>query len=150
MADISLTQAEADALIALEKHRVSDDQHEFPSLGGGSVEIPLQSADKREAFLLDISRGRIDLSKGTYQNRARKIVILVRLDFGGKPHRNPDDEEVPSPHLHLYREGFGDKWAIPAPLDRFRDTEDIWMTLQDFMRFCNVTRPPNIVRGIFS
>jgi hypothetical protein len=37
------------------------------------------------------------------------MVVLVRLDLGGAPHRNPFDEEIGVPHLHLYREGFGDK-----------------------------------------
>lgn len=150
MTDINLTQAEADVLIAMEKHRVNKDQHNFPSFGGGSLVIPLQSTDKREVFLLDINRSRIDLLKGTYQNRAREVVILVRLDFGGAPHRNPDDVEIPCPHLHLYREGFGDKWASPASRDRFPNTSDLWQTLEDFMRFCNITQAPNIVRGIFS
>ena len=148
MADINLTQAEADALIAMEKHRVNEHRHDFP-LGGGSLAVPLQSPDRREQFLLDITRGRIDLLKGTYQNRARQVVVLVRLDFGGAPHRNPDDGEVPSPHLHIYREGYGDKWAVPAPRDQFGDTGDLWRTLEDFMRFCNITRPPHIQRGLF-
>ena len=148
MADVNLTQAEADALIAMEKHRVNSDRHDFP-MGGAALVVPLQSPDKREQFLLDISRSRIDLLKGTYQNRARQVVVLVRLDFGGAPHRNPDDTEVPSPHLHVYREGFGDKWAIPAPTDKFGDTGDLWRTLGEFMRFCNITQPPNIERGLF-
>ena len=150
MTEVNLMQGEADALIALEKHRVNDEQHYFPALGDDPIEMPLQSPDKREKLSLDITRSRIDLVKGTYQNRARKFLILVRLDFGVRPHRNPDDEEIPSPHLHLYREGFGDKWAIPAPIDTFGDTSDLWRTLHDFMRFCNITRPPNIVRGVFS
>jgi hypothetical protein len=80
--------------------------------------------DKREHFHLDVSRGRIDLLKGKYQNRSRQAIILVRLDFGGKPHRNPDDEEIACPHLHVYREGYGDKWAMPVPPDRFPDVTD--------------------------
>ena len=112
--------------------------------------LSLQSPDKREQFLLDVSRGRIDLLKGAMQNRARQVVVLVRLDFGGAPHRNPDDSEVSCPHLHLYREGFGDKWAVPAPMDKFPRTGDLWGTLEDFMRFCNITRPPHIERGLFS
>ncbi len=34
------------------------------------------------------------LTKGTYQNRARGVAILARLDFGGAPHRNRDDQEI--------------------------------------------------------
>lgn len=149
MADINLTQAEADALIAMEKHRATEDRSDFP-MGGQSLVLPLQSSDKREQFLLDLSRGRIDLLKVKMQNRGRQVVVLVRLDLGGAPHRNPDDEEIPTPHLHVYREGYGDKWAVPVPVDRFRGTGDVWATLEDFLRFCNITQPPHIERGLFT
>lgn len=93
MADLNLTQAEADALIAMAKDRVDNAEWNYPNLGGG-ISVPLVSADRREQFVLDLRRGRIDLAKGTYQNRGRQMVVLVRLDFGGAPHRNPDGEEV--------------------------------------------------------
>ncbi len=149
MADINLTQAEADALIAVEKHRVTNDRSEIP-MAGESLVLLLQSADKREQFLLDLSRGRINLAKIKMQNRARQVVVLVRLDLGGAPHRNPDDEEIPAPHLHVYREGYGDKWAIPVPAERFSNTGDLWTTLEDFLRYCNITQPPYIERGLFT
>jgi len=149
MADIHLTQAEAEALIAMEKHRVDEARHNFP-MGGQSLSVALQSPDKREQFLLDLSRGRIDMAKVKMQNRARQVVVLVRLDLAGAPHRNPDDEEVPCPHLHLFREGFGDKWALPVPADRFPRTLDLRGMLEDFLRFCNVTRSPHIDWGLFT
>lgn len=149
MAEINLTQDEADLLIAMKKLKVNDDKWDYPGLGG-SVTIPLVSEDKRENFLLDIYRGRIDLSKGTYQNRSRQVVLLVRLDFGGQPHRNPDQQEVPSPHLHIYREGFGDKWAVPVPLDKFPNISDLWQTMNDFMLYCNIVEQPNLNKGLFS
>jgi hypothetical protein len=149
MAEIHLTQAEAEALLAMEKHRVDGQAWNYGGLAG-SVAIPLISADRREHFLLDICRGRINLQKGTYQNRARQAVILARLDFGGSPHRNPDGEEIPGPHLHLYREGYGDRWASPPPADRFAPGADPWETLQEFMRFCNISRPPELQRGLFA
>ena len=148
MAATDLSQSEADILIAMTKVKVNDDLHDYPGTGGSLV-VPLTSEDKREEFLLDIYRGRIDLLKGTYQNRARQVFVLVRVDFGGAPHRNPDGEEVPCPHLHLYREGFGDKWAVPLPIDRFPNINDLWQTLEDFMSFCNIVEPPAIVRGLF-
>ena len=107
MADANLTQAEADALTAMEKRRSDDTEWQYPDLGG-YVTIPLVSMDRRESFLLDLRRSQIDLTKGTYQNRGRQVVVLARLDFGGAPHRNPDGEEIRSPHLHVYREGLGD------------------------------------------
>lgn len=149
MAEINLMQAEADALVAMEKHRADDQRWDFPSLGG-SIIIPLVSANKKEQFLLDVRRGRIDLAKGTYQNRARQVVILLRLDFGGAPHRNPNDEEIGSPHLHIYREGWGDKWAVPAPPEWFSSPGDHWRLLEVFMKHCNITQPPIIDKGLFT
>jgi len=147
--EINLTQEDAEALLAMEKHKADDGVYEYPSLGGG-IRVPLLSPDKREAFFLDVTRSQIKLTKGTYQNRARGVAILARLDFGGAPHRNPDDEEIPCPHLHLYREGYGDRWAMPLPAERFSDAGDPWLLLLEFMQFVNVTVPPDIRRGLFT
>lgn len=148
MADISLTQLEADALIAMEKQRVDETQWEFPA-PGARLAIPLTSTDKRENFMLDVTRAQLKLTKATYQNRARQAIILMRLDLDGPPHRNPDDQEIPCPHLHLYREGYGDKWAIPAPGAVFPDTTNLFSTFEAFMKHCNITVRPNVQSGLF-
>ncbi len=149
MPDLNLTQSEADELIAMDKHCVDDKPVDYPGLGG-RVTVPVTSRNRRENFLLDVTRGRIDLLRGKYQNRARQVVILVRLDFGGAPHRNPDDAVIACPHLHVYRAGFGDKWAEPVPREAFPNPDDLWQTLHDFMRYCNITRPPLFERGLFT
>lgn len=149
MTEPHLTQAEANALIAMEKRRVEDNRYDFP-MGGQNVCVPLQSPDRREHFLLDLHRARINLAKVKMQNRARQVVVLVRLDLAGAPHRNPDDTDVPAPHLHLYREGYGDKWAYPVPTEHFSNLDDVWRTLEDFMRYCNIVEPPLIERGLFT
>lgn len=150
MAEQNLTQAEADALIAMEKHRADEAVVDFPGAGDRCT-VPLKSADRREEFFLDIRRGRIDLAKVTYQNRARTVVVLVRLDLGGGGrHRNPDGEEIPEPHLHVYREGYGDKWAHAVPPDRFGDLADAWAALDDFMSYCGVTVRPHLRRNLFT
>jgi hypothetical protein len=51
VADINLTQEDADALLAMEKHKADDIPYEYPSLGGG-IRVPLLSPDKRESFFL--------------------------------------------------------------------------------------------------
>jgi len=48
----------------------------------------------------------------------------------------------------IYREGYGTKWAKSISSDEFSDASDLWITLQDFMRYCNITKPPNIQKGI--
>jgi hypothetical protein len=147
MAETNLTQAEADALLQMEKHRVDDrvwslaDNH-------GKVRIPLKTIASREEFVLSLWRGGIELRKGNYNNLARKVVTLARLDFGGAPHANPDGETIPCPHLHVYREGYADKWARPLDIVRFHDHADSWTMLDDFMTYCNITEPPRVERMI--
>ena len=141
MADINLTQDEADKLMAMEKRAADEKEWLFPAPGYG-VAIPLTSLDKRESFMLDVTRAQIKLTEATYQNRARVAIILMRLDLDGPPHRNPDGEEVSCPHLHIYREGYGDKWAIPAPVARYTNTLDLFSTFEAFISIAtSSTRP---------
>ena len=149
MSTRNLTQVEADHLLALAKGRRDRKMHTYPDLGG-KLTVPLVSTDGLETFLLDLSRGRISLRREKLQMRARRTVVLVRLDIGGRPHRNPDDSRIGSPHLHLYREGFADRWAFPVPRVEFRNLSDPNDTLDDFLRFCNVVEPPFFQRGLFA
>jgi len=144
-----LTQSEADALLKREKYRVDSTQIPLPDLGR-KLSVELLSSDKRERFNLDINRSFVSLSKLNLQTRARVTVVLARLDIDGAPHRNPDDVELPCPHLHLFREGYGDKWAIPAPPEHFTNLTDRWQTLHEFMKFCSVVEPPVFDRGLFT
>lgn len=144
-----LTQQEADSLLAMVKRRSNELRTKFPD-PGGKLSAELVSADGRESFFLDINRSSVSLSKITYQNRARKIVVLARLDVDGAPHRNPDDVEIPCPHLHLYREGFADKWAVAVPAADFSNLADRGVTLLDFLKFCNVVDPPHIDMSLLS
>jgi len=56
---------------------------------------------------------------------------------------------VPCPHIHLYREGFGDKWAYALPKE-FAQPDDIWRTLGEFMRFCHIVKEPDIRKGFYT
>lgn len=145
----NLTQTEADRLLAMDKGRSDRKVHPYPDLGG-KLTVPLVSTDGLETFLLDLSRGRISLRREKLQTRARRTVVLARLDIGGRPHRNPDDSLIGSPHLHLYREGFAARWAFPVPETEFGNLYDPPATLDDFLRFCNVVEPPFFQRGLFA
>jgi hypothetical protein len=96
MADIEITQAEADSLIAMEKLFVDENDWTFPA-AGQRIGLALTSVDKRENFMLDVTRAQIKLTKATYQNRVRQAIVLMRLDLDGPPHRNPDEAEIPLP-----------------------------------------------------
>lgn len=145
---LELTQAEADELIAMEKHFIGDEKYNWPSLGT-KLAIPLQSVDRREEFVLDIATSALKLSKLTIQNRARVTTVLVRLDVDGRPHRNPDDSEIGCPHIHLYREGFADKWAYSLPKDIFTDLSDKQVIYSEFARYCKIVLLPVLERGLF-
>jgi len=149
MADVNTPQKEADMLLEMPKIKVDEIIYDYPPLGG-NIPVPLTSKDKRENFILDISRSYINIKRGKYQNRSRTIIILARLDFGGAGHMNPDGQYILSPHLHLYREGYGDKWAYPIPQDIFSDISNLSQTLYDFMSFCHIVDPPNIRIGLFT
>ena len=141
---LNLTQDVAELLFETPKYRLGDREWQYPH-AGERVIIPLQSWRGREPFTLDLYRGQDNPDKETFQNRARGSVILARLDRGGPPHRNPDKVKVPAPHLHRYREGYGDRWAIPAPVDIFADLGNTEQTLQDFMEFVHIANPPHIL-----
>ena len=149
MADINLTQEQADLLMAMEKRADDPRYWDFPG-PGEKIVVPLTSLDGREVFSLDVTRMRIKLTKCNFIHRARVTIVLYRLDVDGGRHTNPDGEEIPCPHLHVYKEGYGDKWAIPATADMFPDTTNLYATLERFMAYCAIVQPPSIVRGLFS
>ena len=105
-----LTQAEADQLMAMAKHFIRPPAT-ITIRPGADDTYELAGPSDRERFLLDVWRGTIKLTKLKYQNRARTAVVLVRLDVDGAPHTNPDGVKFPGTHLHLFREGYDDKWA---------------------------------------
>lgn len=78
---------------------------------------------------------------------------MLRLDVGGSFHRNPDAEieclpedpfrdihgscigryfEIGEPHIHYYREGFGDSWAYPVD-GLFSDIGDVHNTFEEYL-----------------
>lgn len=142
-----LPQAKADELMGIEKYCADATPIQFPR-AGTAVQIEVKSSDDRESFLIDVNRkGRIRISKCTYQERYAIVEILLRLDVSGPPHENPDGNVIPCPHLHIYREGFGTKWAQLLP-SNFTNTNDLAKTLREFLAYCNVKDIPPIQRSV--
>jgi hypothetical protein len=141
-----LTQAEADALIAMGKSFA--DSPTIAMMPGTDQTHELVGDDKRERFLLDLWRGTLRLSKVRYQTRGRKVFVLVRLDIDGSPHSNPDGTRLDKTHLHVYREGYEDRWAYPIDPKEFSDTRDIRQAFEDFCRFCNIKSVPPFQGGL--
>jgi len=142
-----LTQVEADSLIAMRK---MFEQTTAISISPGSDQThELISDDKKERFLLDIWRGSLRLSKIKKQIRGRKVIILVRLDIDGSPHTNPDGTTIGGSHLHVYREGYENKWAYQIDPKDFGDITNIRRVFEDFCRYCNIENIPAFQGGLF-
>ena len=106
---------------------------------GGVAEVDI--AD--DPVVLDIRRARGAVEKGTIQLRVRTSVVLVRLDYSGPRHKNPDSNWVSGTHLHVYREGFADRWADPPLREHFRDTNSVATMLTDFLTYCRIQIAPS-------
>ncbi len=142
-----LTQAEADTLIAMRKRFLKTGGIALPP--GVDETHELVGEDWRERFLLDLWRGTMRLSKYRMQTRGRMIVVLVRLDINGAPHTNPDGQKIDGTHIHIYREGFNDKWAYSVDPEMFRDINNARAAFEDFCRFCHIEGIPPYQEVIF-
>jgi len=148
-----LTQAEADELLQMPKVFVDNDPIEFSRREPMDYDRVLRSTDRREEFLLTIERGRRKWIRLKYQTRARRVIVLARLELNGPRHKNPPEspykpgEWINETHLHLYREGFEDRIAyelvdVPGWTDP-HSTDGI-PALEHFMQFCGVGQWPPI------
>lgn len=139
--EMPLKQSSADSLLKIEKIPDQLEAIAFP-VNGGKYCCKLKAKAGREKFLLDIRQKRVSLYY-TYQTRTRSSVVLARLDFG-HPHQNPDGKKVSAPHLHIYREGFGDWFAMALPKEFFPNAGDPLKTFDDFVKYCNIIKLPGI------
>jgi hypothetical protein len=135
-----LTQLEADTLIDMKKTFVKRGTISIPH--GTDQTHDLIGDDNRERFLLDLWRGTLRLSKLKFQTRGHIVIVLARLDIDGAPHTNPDGQILNGSHLHVYREGYEDKWAFPLSHDDFRNTSNIRQIFEDLCRYCNIETLP--------
>lgn len=155
-----LTQPDADFFFQMEKFPENEKSFEYPN-SGEKLSLLFTSADKREIFHFDVLRGSIRITKATYQSRARKAYVLRRLDLDGPVHVNPyvdvvplpflepyNGKEIPCPHLHIYVEGFDERWAIPANDIIDLKDKDLYEIMELFFRYCNVKKLPKISKTL--
>ena len=137
-----LTQIEADMLISMLKESL-EKNIEIPINKANRTEFEVvEVADKKEKFIINIARKGINNQAMTYQARhPRTGEILLRLDINPSTfHRNPDGEKIEGNHLHVFTEGFGEKYAIPFEVksNNFHD-----LCMEFFERF-NLIDKPNV------
>jgi hypothetical protein len=153
---MSLTQAEADLLLKLPKRAHPGTVLELTTSMPMDEDWELMSHDRREEFILTIERGKRKSIRLKFQTRARKVIVLARLDLNGAPHRNPTGqpyrpgELLTSAHLHLYVEGFDDRVAFllnEVPGFVFSFGNDLGALIQ-FLTFSAVDPIPTIQQRI--
>jgi len=143
-----ITEDEVKRLISLEKIPTSNQQITYPS-AGETIDIQLTSMDKIEMFVLSVGVGRIDLLKTSNQLRIKTGNIpLVRIDTGNIQHKNPDGTIIAEPHIHIYKEGYGIRFAYPISDYLETNPNDPWQVLQDFMDYCKIIIKPCIIKGV--
>ena len=141
-----ISQTEADKLINEDKYFCENDK--LIIAGNKSLKIVrnLKSINSQNEFVLNMDRGKIELSKIKYQTRHKATnAILFRLDTTGPRHQNPDGNFVECPHIHIYKEGYNDKWAYPLDSKAFKNPFDLAQILKDFLEFFNVKDIPQII-----
>lgn len=142
-----MEQQTIDYLLSLEKE-FKDFAIIFP---GANEKISLEaiSVDRSESFHIDINRtGTLRLTYATFQERYATTQVLVRLDLNdSKTHQNPDGSVITGPHIHICKEGFGDRWAYLLDdfnLYHFSQDKNLTTSFLEFCEFCNVHNIPTI------
>lgn len=141
-----LTNQEARDLLSKDKIFIEDEQI---LLSPGCRDArDVESIDRVDSFKLDYYRGSIKLSRVRHQLRSQTTIILVRLDIDGPPHTNPDGQVIGPTHMHLFREGYEDKWAEEIDRSIFTDAANIRLTLEQFCEYCNISNVPPIIEQL--
>lgn len=137
---LSLPQPRADAFLTARKIKATETNFHLTSSILKPVSIPLIApAIAGEAFSLDVTQKRIVLKLKCQLRSTTHSVILARLDFAS-PHRNPDGTTVGVPHLHVYRESYGDRFAYEVPLGMLKNPDDPLQVLLDFLETYHIER----------
>lgn len=145
---MSITQADFNNLIKEEK--VFSDLITPLALSPAPINWSreIKAVNNRNTYLLDFYRGSFELARYTYNKRYRQSIILVRYDSGGR-HTNPDGVSFDGPHVHLFREGFNDKYAFPVSELNVDDTNSIDEVLTKLLQFCTIIKRPTVEIPMF-
>ena len=133
-----LSEEEAQTLIKLEKILLNPTAINIPpKLGKEKYE--LTDTKNIQEFIINSNRSRKNARKISLILLYNNNIILLRLDTGHGIHINPDNSEILGgiPHIHIYHEGFDDKWAYPLP-SCFTNINNIAETLVEFFSYSNV------------
>ena len=136
-----LSQFEADRLIALLKQCV-DEAIYIPVQGKSEDYQVVDTITSDEEFTAIINRKNAFSDKCSFVLRYKNSnTILLRLDVGcTAKHTNPDNTIIEGPHIHRYREGFDEKFAMPIDFTSTTLVDD----LRHFLDTANIEEPQRI------
>ena len=140
---MQLSQEEADTLRMIEKYLTNPELVKLPPPTGTVLHPVHYHREGRRMDNMKIStyHARINAQKISCRLLYNGNVMLVRVDTqDATPHANPDKKIViqpHQPHIHIYREGYGDKFAYPLP-NAFRNAEDISSLFMDFLSYSRI------------
>lgn len=140
-----LTQSEFDQLVHIEK---IFKENSSLTLGPAPIKWTrdIISSDRKETFLLDFIRGSLEIKKYTYNKRYRQSIVLLRICSTGR-HSNPQilgGECFNGPHVHVYKEGYGDKVAYSINTIGINDGFTMDGALKALLDYFNVIAQPSI------
>lgn len=127
-----LTQREADRLIALIKETV-DTTLRLPAAGQKHVRFSVIASNEPEVFDIQLYQGAFDPQKQHFTALLDTPKIrIMHLCINGHKHRNPDGTVIGPTHLHIYREGFSDGYAIPIDITSPDFADNLMFFLKEF------------------
>lgn len=137
-----LTQAEADTLKAIEKYLLEPGRVKLPrpqTTNTYNLKYTLNSKNMQD-MKVSAYRGKKNPDKVSYRLIYGDYFILLRIDTkDNTPHQNPDGTLIAplQPHIHIYKEGYRDKYAYPLPKD-FSDAENIMTLFIEFLTYSTI------------
>ncbi|GIP34203.1 hypothetical protein [Paenibacillus sp. J2TS4] len=139
-----LTDLESRRLLRALKNLIDTNPIVFPTVQA-YITLEAYSTETNAKFQIDVQRKSLNVKKCTYQTRYKKSINLLRVDIEGPPHLNPDGTEIPCPHIHIYKEGYDDKWAYPLEAKMVTDPSDLVQVLIDFLEYNNIDNVPKVI-----
>lgn len=134
---MSISKETFEALMALEKHFLDDKELSLDNNWTRDIE----SLSTKDKFQLDYRHSKIEIRKYSFNHRTRISVVLLRY-CAQKRHTNPDGKVFDGPHLHLFCEGYDDKFAFNVedilgidPLNASKEE-----VLEKLLEYCHIAK----------
>jgi len=93
-----------------------------------------------DIFKLDLRKNKIELKVMNCNIRANDCFVLARLCVNDREHKNPDGIKVGETHLHIYKEGFNDRYAYNPEDHGFSDFDNVPALILQFADFCKIDK----------